>query len=417
MKKIITISIIWLLTIIISVIWTFENTDIIQSLKDEIKKEPIKTSKTDQNIKKNLEEFIVISNSFDVKAEKIISFTGKSSFLLNTTNDKDFDLKDVVIFTQDGSYINNKNNNKLNINKNFTKLFNGGIKTIISIDKKIYALVSSLENNCYYASIIDTKNGNEIFKTKCLINEKDSHIDFNGLGSSFVELNDSIILSLGTPTQDSDTINSLAQNPDSFFGKTLSIKKVEFSNGLIKPHIFSLGHRNPQGLTRYGEKIFSVEHGPKGGDELNQIILGQNYGWPIASYGTRYFYHNEGESYYINHKRNGFKEPLFALVPSVGISAVNNCPTKLIKYYKKNCLLALSLYGNSLRPGKSLLIFLMDEDLKSIHSVEKIFLNEKLVMRHFMTNEKNIIYEDNEGDIYVSADNEGVYRISFNNFR
>jgi len=59
----------------------------------------------------------------------------------------------------------------------------------------------------------------------------------------------------------------------------------------------------------------------------------------------------------------------------------------------------------------------LDKDFKTVHSVEKIFLNEKLVMRHFMTNKENEIYEDKEGNIYVSADNEGVYKISFNDFR
>ena len=83
----------------------------------------------------------------------------------------------------------------------------------------------------------------------------------------------------------------------------------------------------------------------------------------------------------------------------------------------RNCLFALSLYGNELRPGKSLLIFLLENNFKTVNSFEKIFLNEKLAMRHFMTNKKNEIYEDREGNIYVSADNEGVYKISFADFR
>ena len=47
----------------------------------------------------------------------------------------------------------------------------------------------------------------------------------------------------------------------------------------------SLGQKN---------KIFSVEHGPKGGDELNLIESKKNYGWPLVSYGTRYMYVNNG---------------------------------------------------------------------------------------------------------------------------
>jgi len=56
------------------------------------------------------------------------------------------------------------------------------------------------------------------------------------------------------------------------------------------PEIWSYGHRNPQGMEKHpvtGE-IWSHEHGPKGGDELNLIFAGQNYGWPIVTYGVNY---------------------------------------------------------------------------------------------------------------------------------
>ena len=117
----------------------------------------------------------------------------------------------------------------------------------------------------------------------------------------------------------------------------------------------------------------------------------------------------------IGHEKNGFEEPLFAFVPSIGISALNVCPSKLLDYYKKNCLIGLSLYGNDLRPGKSLLIFLLDKNFEKIHSIEKILLERPL--RHFMTNDKNEIYEDSNGNIYVSSDNNGIYRLNFSNFR
>ena len=130
----------------------------------------------------------------------------------------------------------------------------------------------------------------------------------------------------------------------------------------INPKIFTLGHRNPQGLTKIKDSLFSVEHGPKGGDELNKIIRDKNYGWPKVSYGTRYAEDESGKSYEVNHEKNLFEEPLYALVPGVGISGLNSCPSKLINYYKKPCLLALSLYGNSLRPGRSILIYLLNEN-------------------------------------------------------
>ena len=92
-------------------------------------------------------------------------------------------------------------------------------------------------------------------------------------------------------------------------------------------------------------------------------------------------------------------------------------PRKIYNHYKKNCIIALSLYGNSLRTGRSLLIFLLDENFNQVHSVEKIFLGNDYTMRHFMTNSKNELYEDDEGSIYVSVDKKGIFKISFNDFR
>ena len=163
--------------------------------------------------------------------------------------------------------------------------------------------------------------------------------------------------------------------------------------------------------------MFSVEHGPRGGDELNKIIRGNNYGWPIVSYGIKYIMLDNSERFFkISHEKNGFEEPLFALVPSVGISALNKCPNILNNYYKKPCLMALSLYGNGLRPGRSIIIFLLNEKMDKVHSTEKIFLRDDLKLRHFVTNAKNELFEDENGDIYISADKKGIYRISFVDF-
>ena len=53
-------------------------------------------------------------------------------------------------------------------------------------------------------------------------------------------------------------------------------------------NVISMGHRNPQGLIIKGETILSTEHGPFGGDELNTVIEGRNYGWPTSAYGFTY---------------------------------------------------------------------------------------------------------------------------------
>ena len=96
MKKIITIAAVWIISILLSVIWTFENTDVVGSLKAKLK-EKQGAPKTDFDSKKSSEEIIAVSNSFNVKAKKVISLKGKTSFLLNNSNNGKFDIEDITI--------------------------------------------------------------------------------------------------------------------------------------------------------------------------------------------------------------------------------------------------------------------------------------------------------------------------------
>ena len=407
MKKKIYITLGWLLSLLIAIIWAYENSDKISKLKDKLKiyKPKHEFVKENDGIDKSI--LVIEGNHFSLDVEKIISLDSKTSFLLNDSINREFNINDVDIFTQEGFKISKDKTIKLELNKNFTDDFSGGLKTVFFINENIYGLTSSLDNDCYYASVVNLKTSDELLKSNCLYGLE---IDFNGLGSSTIHVDNEILISIGTPTSSSDWINDYAQNKNSLFGKILSIEKNDLLSEKLSPKIYSMGHRNPQGITKIKKMIFSVEHGPKGGDELNKIIKNKNYGWPKVSYGAKYIF----EKYNLDHEKNGYEEPVFAFIPSIGISSLNLCPSKLYDYYKKNCLIGLSLYGNDLRPGKSLLIFLLDENLEKIHSIEKINLGKPL--RHFMTNNKNEIFEDKDGHIYVSSDFDGIYRVNFNNF-
>ena len=87
-----------------------------------------------------------------------------------------------------------------------------------------------------------------------------------------------------------------------------------------RPELYSIGHRNPQGMAREAAtgRIYAVEHGPKGGDELNLIEPGVNYGWPVITYGKSYMGFKIGEG---THKE-GMAQPVHYWVPSISPSGL-----------------------------------------------------------------------------------------------
>jgi aldose sugar dehydrogenase len=86
------------------------------------------------------------------------------------------------------------------------------------------------------------------------------------------------------------------------------------------PEIWSYGHRNPQGLAVHPEtgELWETEHGPQGGDELNLIKRGVNYGWPVIGYGANYVIGTEiGKR-----EREGMEQPRAFWVPSIATSGL-----------------------------------------------------------------------------------------------
>lgn len=83
------------------------------------------------------------------------------------------------------------------------------------------------------------------------------------------------------------------------------------------PSIYSYGHRNPQGVAIHPEtgEIWDNEHGPRGGDEVNRIQKGHNYGWPVISYGINY----NGTKFTDLTEKEGMEQPEHYWVPSIGV--------------------------------------------------------------------------------------------------
>jgi cytochrome c2 len=139
------------------------------------------------------------------------------------------------------------------------------------------------------------------------------------------------------------------QNPATSYGKTIAINIADGRAAL-----FTLGHRNPQGLfiDRSGT-IWSTEHGPQGGDELNQLVRGKNYGWPYATYGTDY----GSFSWPLNkpEAQQGYQTPVFAWVPSIAISNLLAVEGELFPQWRGDLLIAslkaLTLFRARVRDG------------------------------------------------------------------
>lgn len=160
--------------------------------------------------------------------------------------------------------------------------------------------------------------------------------------------------------------------------------------GAVKS-IFSYGHRNPQGVAMNpatGE-IWANEHGPRGGDEVNRIQKGKNYGWPVISYGINY----NGTKFTDLTKKEGMEQPELYWVPSIGVCGMTFISGDRYPAWKGD-LLSGSLRFQYLARLK------MDGD--------KIVGEEKLL--------KNIgrlrdVKMGNDGFIYFSVDEGAVLRI------
>lgn len=151
-----------------------------------------------------------------------------------------------------------------------------------------------------------------------------------------------------------DGVNSVIQAPqdDTYsFGKIIA---VDVSNGSSEIH--SRGHRNPQGLVATAEGlVWSTEHGPEGGDELNLIVKSGNYGWPLATYGTEYGMYSwpliEGAD-----PDAGFLRPFYSWVPSIGVSSLMELTSPRFERWRGDLLAGslrdMSFYRLRVREGR-----------------------------------------------------------------
>ena len=160
-----------------------------------------------------------------------------------------------------------------------------------------------------------------------------------------------------------------------------------------RPEIYSYGHRNPDGLAidpNTGE-LWEAEFGPKGGDEVNLIKPGKNYGWPIVTYGTEYSGQKVGDG--IQHK-DGMTEPVYYWNPSISPGTIAFYNSSVIPEWKGN--LFVGALGGS-------------------HIIRLVIKNNKIVGEERLLEDKNERWRDmvqaKDGAIYAVTDSGKLYKI------
>jgi len=139
------------------------------------------------------------------------------------------------------------------------------------------------------------------------------------IGGRLALLDDhTLLLTLGDQGfSGTESLQAFSQDPQAAYGKTI---RLDLARGTSST--FTIGHRNPQGLyvTSEGE-IWETEHGAQGGDEVNLLVEGTDYGWPAVTYGTEYGYPVWPVSR-MQGRHSGFREPQLAWLPSIGVSQI-----------------------------------------------------------------------------------------------
>lgn len=116
----------------------------------------------------------------------------------------------------------------------------------------------------------------------------------------------------------------------------------------VKAEIYTYGNRNMQGIDIHPvtREIWTVEHGPKGGDELNRMQVGVNYGWPVITYGKNY---GLGTSIGDGTEKAGMAQPVHYWVPSIATSSLQFYTGDAFPNWKHNAFVSSLRYGEIAR--------------------------------------------------------------------
>lgn len=193
----------------------------------------------------------------------------------------------------------------------------------------------------------------------------------------------------------------LAQSVSASLGKAVRITKdgqpasgnPAFSQAGALPELFTIGHRNPQGLALHpvtGE-IWLSEHGPRGGDEVNRLKAGANYGWPVITYGIEYSGQVIGGGI---QQQEGMEQPVYYWDPVVSPSG-------------------MTFYGGNRVPEWENNLFI--GALSGMHIVRLAIKDNQVVGEERLLAQENQRFRDitqgNNGALYAITDQGRLYKI------
>jgi glucose/arabinose dehydrogenase len=218
-------------------------------------------------------------------------------------------------------------------------------------------------------------------------------------GRILFDKNNDLVISTG---ERSDTVSRpQAQHLNSSLGKVIRITKdgkpvagnpFEGKAG-AKPELYSYGHRNVQGLAFHpvtGD-LWEVEFGPRGGDELNRIEAGKNYGWPTITYGIEYSGKKIGDSIQV---KEGMEQPVYYWDPVVSPSGITFYSSDSIPEWKNNLFIS---------------------GLSSMHIARLVIEDNKVVGEERLLSGEGQRFRDitqgKDGALYAVTDQGRLYRV------
>lgn len=215
-------------------------------------------------------------------------------------------------------------------------------------------------------------------------------------GGEIVSYNDNkLLVSVGDYNRNGiNETPAYALNEQVPYGKTLLIDKLTG-----EWDVFTSGHRNLTGIyIDENSKVWSVENGPEGGDELNKLVMGEEYGWPEVSYG--YWYQPEqllpGDS--LRGEHANYRKPFFSWIPAVAPSGLIRMESERFPHWKSDILVGTMRDRNLLR-------LRLDDNDRVTYS-ERIHLGHRIRDMEQLPDGKVLILTDDQ--YLIAIDNGGL---------